>query len=80
MRDPMTIPVIRAEFTLSDGTILERDWVMSDVDAGVKARLQSPPDWLENPSRSWVHPQDPVTFKGRVRAGFEAEARELLGL
>lgn len=76
-RDPFTMPVVRVEFTLADGTQLVREWTMSDIPP---EELKKPPDWLENPSQSWEHPQDPVTLRGSVRAGSEDLARELLGV
>jgi hypothetical protein len=71
------MPVVRVEFELADGTLLVREWTMSEA-RSVPDELKSPPTWLENPRRSWDHPQDPITMKGRVRPGFEAEARALL--
>lgn len=79
MRDPRLLPVLRAELTLADGLLLIREWTMEEADPAALA-LKEPPGWLEEPTRSWDHPQDPITFKGRVRPGFEAEARSLLGL
>lgn len=72
-------PVIRAVLTLPDGTELTRDWRMDEA-ASADWIMDGPPEWLENPSRAWPHPQDPVTFKGTVREGYEDEARRVMGV
>jgi hypothetical protein len=69
-------PVLRVRFTLADGTPLERDWTMADVDEKYPAWIRGVPDWLEDPRRGWAHPQDPITYTGRVKPGCEAEAIE----
>ncbi len=77
MRDPRTMPVLRVVFTLADGITIERDWTMHDPDLPEWTQA-APPDWILDPLRSWPHPQDPITFTGRVREGHEDEARALL--
>lgn len=82
MDDPWTIPVVRVELTLADGTLLARDWTMVEQEdlTRLRSRMDGPPEWLTDQRRVWDHPQDPVTFKARVREGHEAEARVLLGI
>lgn len=76
---PLDRPLVRAEFVLPDGEILEREWTLRDIDAGGRPPFEeNPPGWLENPGRFWPTPQDPITFTGRVRPGHEQEARALL--
>jgi hypothetical protein len=41
---------------------------------------EGPPAFIENPSRHWDHPQDPITFRGTVKPGCEHMARKVLGL
>ena len=76
--DPATMPVLRVEFRLPDGDVIERTWNMAEAATDpLCARLrEGVPEWLENPRKAWAHPQDPITFKGNVRPGHEAEARE----
>lgn len=79
MSGPLDRPLVRAKFTMPDGEVLERDWTMRDVEREGKPPFEdAPPDWLEDPNRSWPHPQDPITFTGTVRAGHEQDARDLL--
>lgn len=77
MLDPFSMPVIRVEFRLADGTLLTRDWTMAEAASDpVVAKLKDgAPAWLRNPRKAWDHPQDPITFKGDVKPGFEQEAR-----
>lgn len=72
-RDPLEMPAIRLEFTLADGSKIERDFTMAD--SPNPRALQNPPSWLTGRSRRWDHPQDPITFAGSVVAGHEDEAR-----
>lgn len=64
------------QFRLPDGEMLERAWYMGEE----MPDLAHIPDWLDNPRRSWERPQDPVTFKGDVKPGREAEARAFVGV
>jgi hypothetical protein len=83
MRDPLTIPVMRVEFTFPNGDVFERDYTIATA-SEAPAFLRpgggdtAPPDWLDNPRREWSHPQDPVTFRGDVKPGREAEANAAL--
>lgn len=76
MRDPKTMPLIAVQFELADGSTLEREWTSAELEDGCERPtwLQSIPDWLEESAKSWPHPQDPITFTGRVKPGREAEA------
>lgn len=80
MKDPATIPILRAEFTLPDGEVLVREWTMMQAASDPYAmKLKGAPfSWLDNPRRAWDHPQDPVTFKGNVKSGHEDEARQFI--
>lgn len=74
-------PVLRARFTLPDGTPLERDFTLDDLEREgghpfERTVRDGPPDWLDEPRRAWDHPQDPVTFSGRVKPGREGDARK----
>lgn len=74
--------MLRGEFTLPDGelVVVERTMAQLQVEGGddfERMLREGPPDWLTNPNRSWPHPQDPITFTGDVRPGFEAAARAL---
>lgn len=75
MKDPTTVPVLRAEFTMPDGEVLTRDWTMTEAPADPDAAKlrEGPPSWLLNPRKAWDHPQDPITFKGNVKPGHEDE-------
>ena len=75
MREALTLPVLRVEFTLASGEVLERDWTMSEDVPDIR----EPPSWLVDTARSWDRPQDPVTLRGTVLAGHEDEAREFVG-
>jgi hypothetical protein len=68
-------PVIRVRFDLPDGSLLEREWTYGEQ---TPAWLRMVPDWLEDPQRTWDHPQDPITFTGRVKEGREAEAFQVV--
>lgn len=85
MRDPKTIPVGRVEIDFPDGSRHVAEWTMDEIgEAPAFIRPgsgpQMPPDWLENPRRRWDHPQDPITFSGRVKPGREVAARTALGI
>lgn len=70
----------RLELTFPDGNVRRRDYTLREVreaDAD-GTMLRKPPQWLEDPSRVWDHPQDPVTLRGRVPEGREADAEALL--
>jgi len=74
---PYDRPLVRAEFTLPDGELLTRDWTMRDIEREGHPDLATeagPPEWLENPSKDWPHPQAPITFRGTVKAGHEQDA------
>jgi len=74
-------PVLRVEFTLADGTLLEHEWTLEDTmffAGGLPAWLRSPPEWLEGAHRVWDRPQDPLVFRGRVLAGHERDAQRLV--
>jgi hypothetical protein len=71
--NPRTRPVLRVNFTLEDGSALEREWTMDE--ATPEWARSGPPSWLMMPKRRWDHPQDPITLSGRVRPGHEEEAR-----
>lgn len=60
-------PTTRVEFRLASGEMVVREWTMFDQ----QPEIESIPSWLDNPRKAWHHPQDPVTFKGDVRAGHE---------
>jgi len=75
MEDPRTRPVLAVRFELPDGSLLERQWSYGEQ---TPAWTKAPPDWLENPQRSWPHPQDPITLTGRVKEGREAEAFQVV--
>lgn len=62
-------PTTRVEFTLASGEVVAREWMMFDR----QPAIEDIPAWLDNPRKAWPHPQDPVTFKGDVRAGHEDE-------
>lgn len=75
MREALNVPVLRVEFTLASGEVLERNWTMTeDV-----PDLDEPPAWLIDASRCWDRPQDPVTLKGTVLPGHEDEALAFVG-
>jgi hypothetical protein len=61
---------------LPSGTILIRTWHLGDD----QPDLAKPPAWLEDFGRAWDRPHDPVLVYGRVKAGHEDDARELLGM
>lgn len=74
--NPLLEPVLTARFTLPDGSYLVRAWVASDeIPEALKG---GPPEWLDNPSRSWPDPRGPIMLTGIVKAGREAEARVVL--
>lgn len=77
--------MIRVEFRTASQGVLRVELTMRDlqVEGGhpvEKLVREGPPEWLANPSRHWDDPQDPITFKGAVKSGREAEARKALGL
>lgn len=76
MEMPELPPVLRVRFELADGSLLERDWKLFEPLALWVAA--GPPEWLENPARSWGNPSNPVTLTGRVKAGFEDVARAVV--
>lgn len=81
-QDPV---MIRVEFQTATQGTLRVALKMSDLQKRAhpveRMLREGPPSWLENPSREgWTHPQEPFTFKGTVKAGFEHEARKALGL
>jgi hypothetical protein len=75
MDDPLKRPILRAVFTLPDGTVLRRDWTIQDATPDI---LKEPPEWLVERARRWDHPQDPITLSGRVMPGHEDDARQVL--
>lgn len=68
-------PVARYVFTCADGSTIVRDYEIGETPP---LRLRDVPEWLEDPHREWGHPQDPILFTGKVKAGFEDEARAAL--
>lgn len=81
MKDPMTNPAVAVEFRLEGGGVLAASWSLSEDDDTLRRVLDAVsaiPEWLDNPLKSWPHPQDPVTFSGDVRPGREVEAREFV--
>lgn len=73
-------PIIKVTLTLASGQVIERIWTLADLNKG---RCPSPSlldqaDWLEDRSRSWEHPQDPVALSARVPVGREVDAKRLL--
>lgn len=70
-------PVLRAEFTLESGDVLVREWRIREAIPGWTER---PPEWLDDPRRTWPRPQDPITLTGRVQPGREGDARRAMGL
>lgn len=77
--------MIRVEFSTASEGVLRVELTMRDLqmEGGhpvEKLVREGPPEWLTNPSRHWDDPQDPITFKGAVKSGHEAEARAALGL
>ena len=84
-RDPFDRPMVKIELALPDGTKLEKDFSYRQMENGEFPQLkvlqeEGPPEWWTEPSRVWDRPQDPITFRGKVAAGHEAEAREFLGV
>lgn len=79
--------VLRVEAELPDGEVLvwvSRVWMLPEG-GGVRIWPPSPgwlkggpPDWLHEGSQTWDHPQDAITYKGRVQPGHEDDARELV--
>jgi hypothetical protein len=82
VNDPLTMPLLRAEFRLADGTTLVREWTMADVQASGShdALKGDPPPWLLRARRKWTHPQDPITYLGDVQPGHEDDARRFLDM
>jgi hypothetical protein len=75
--------IIRIEFTMPSGDLLEHEWTYPEKEAADRARelewtYEGPPDWLEDPSRT-EDLSKPITFRGRVKPGFEGEARKFIG-
>lgn len=69
-------PALRVRFELADGSLLERDWTMVEPSAmWVKA---GPPEWLEDAARHSGRGPDPILLTGRVKAGFEDVARQVV--
>ena len=77
MLDPNRRPVLAVSFRCADGSVIERSWTMGQH--AEMPDLADIPEWLENPSKDWPHPQDPVTYRGDVRPGSEAAALALVG-
>lgn len=71
-------PVLRVRFELADGSLLERDWTVSDEVPAILRIYGGPPPWLDEPRRTWEKVRDPVTLRGRVKPGFEDVAREVV--
>jgi hypothetical protein len=66
-------PVLRVEFRMpGGGPKLMRQWTIKEQ---IPEWTKSPPDWLLQPWRSWDHPQGPILLTGRVKKGYEDEAR-----
>lgn len=88
MKELEGMGMIRVIFDLPDGSTLERTWSLGDFTrseqkGGTEYALpvwltSKPPEWIEEPSRTWEHPQDPITFRGRIKPGYEDRARALL--
>jgi hypothetical protein len=70
-------PVLKYALRCADGTVIEREYAWHELPDG---GMMEPPPWLENPKRTWDHPQDPILFEGDVKPGFEQVAREVLGV
>lgn len=73
---------MRVEFTLGDGSVLEKDFPgATPSEPGELAWLMPhPPEWLLDPLMSGVNHMDFDTVSGRVADGREADARTALGL
>lgn len=73
-------PMLTVRFTLADGTELARSWDVYDMIRGRVPEVlrNGPPDWLDDAKREWPNPKDPILLTGRVKAGYEDEARAAL--
>lgn len=70
-------PLVVVLLTLPDGESLELLQTFADLQRGQKKiNVGDPLPWMLNPSKTWPHPQAPITFQTEVRPGFEATARE----
>lgn len=73
-------PVVSYRFDIPGG-MLERDFYVADLEAMSREAfdaLAEMPDFIEGGTREWLHPQDLITYRGRVKAGREDEARAWL--
>lgn len=78
MKDPSKMVVLHFKFELPNGEFLEREitWAEINDDSVYVPRFKDgPPNWLEGAARSWDHPQDSITYIGKVKAGREEDAR-----
>jgi hypothetical protein len=71
--------VIRVTLTLDDNSTLKREWMVSDIRRdGMPGWLEEGvPDWLTDARRS-TNLEEPITFTGKVRPGWEDVARAVV--
>lgn len=84
MGEPREMPVGRLIITFPDGSLWEREWTMKTIGESPSfiapgGGAQPIPDYLQNASKRWDHPWDPIIFRAEVKPGREAEARDALG-
>jgi hypothetical protein len=68
-------PLVELRLVYADGTQDSRFWGIDD-----KPPMGGfdQPDWMNEPRKSWKHPQDPICFSALVEVGREDEARSWL--
>lgn len=71
-------PLAVVIFELHNGEVLERTFTALDHNGRLPMWLKEPPEFLEHPTREWVNPHEPLTLRGRVAQGHEAEARRVI--
>lgn len=78
MADLMDRLNVVVRFECADGSVIERLWtnfMVLNGDGPQLERLNDVGPWLQRPCKAWPHPQDPISFTGRVAEGHEDEAR-----
>jgi hypothetical protein len=75
--------VIAVALQLETGGELIRRYTFAEVSGDpnpAEFLHDGPPPWWERPSKVWHSPDQPLIFRGIVKAGHENDARQLLGL
>lgn len=70
-------PLIEARIVFADGTQASRVWSMRDVEKSGSPTVDMA-EWMVEPRKSWVHPQDPIIYSALVPEGREEDARAWL--